>query len=340
MYSLKNESEVNKIIDAMLKTGHTDLNVLNLLINYGENNRNEEIIIKIMKFILNNADLVSNKEYMIFCLNKIKNYNKNKIGIMGELLYNPRSQKKIIEDYNHDSICILLENFRYSEFKNLDEFFINDLFEKYPEDLRMLIKQKIEDNPNENLHNLYGQRNLAYCSNFNEERYNNLVLCLELLKKNNCYKISNYIHYLIGEFNKKLEEDILKYLIENDNYDSYVNVINLCRLFDVSTSCWKIYEHIISNIDTNDKLLDEIDFLLFNTGVVTGEYGIANSFNDKYNFFKNIKSKDKKVNNFIKKEASQFKDLYQNEKNKVDKEIIKNNTKYSLESKNNEKLDS
>ena len=197
------------------------------------------------------------------------------------------------------------------------EYLANLLFEKYPEDLRMLIKQKIEDNPNENLHNLYGQRNLAYCSNFNEERYNNLVLCLELLKKNNCYKISNYIHYLIGEFNKKLEEDILKYLIENDNYDSYINVINICRLFDVSTSCWKIYEHIISNIDTNDKLLDEIDCLLFNTGVVTGEYGIANSFNDKYNFFKNIKSKDKKVNNFIKKEASRFKNLYQNKIQKI-----------------------
>lgn len=340
VYSLKNESEVNKIIDAMLKTGHTDLNVLNLLINYAENNRNEELIIKIMKFILNNIDLVSNEYYINFCLNKIKNYNKNKTGIMEELFHNPITEKKIIENYNHDSICILLENFRYSEFKNLDEFFINDLFEKYPDDLRILIKQKIEDNPNENLHNLYGHMNLSDCSNFNKERYNNLVLCLQLLKKNNCYKISNYIHYLIGEFNKNLEEDILKYLIENDNYDSYINVINLCRLFDTSTSCWKIYEHIISNIDSDDKLLDEIDCLLFNTGVVTGEYGIANSFNEKYNFFKNVKSKDKKVNDFIKTESSRFKVLYQNEKNKVDKEIIKNNTKYNLESKNNEKLDS
>ena len=157
---------------------------------------------------------------------------------------------------------------------------------------------------------------------------------MELLKANDYYKISNYIHYLIGEYNDELGDDVLEYLKENDNYDSYTKAIDLCRLFDASLSCWKIYEYIISKIDSNDKLLNEIDCLLFNTGVVTGEYGIANSFNEKYMFFKGLKSKNKKVKEFANKEIVRFKILYQDEKNKRDKDRIIKETKYNLENKN------
>ena len=59
---------------------------------------------------------------------------------------------------------------------------------------------------------------------------------MEILEENDYYKISNYIHYLIGEYNDELGSDILEYLNENDNYETYTKVIDLCRLFDVSTS--------------------------------------------------------------------------------------------------------
>lgn len=156
---------------------------------------------------------------------------------------------------------------------------------------------------------------------------------MEILEENDYYKISNYIHYLIGEYNDELGNDILEYLNENDNYETYTKVIDLCRLFDVSTSCWKVFEFIISKVDENNKILNEIDCLLFNTGVVSGEYGIANSFNDKYLFFKFLKPKDKKVKEFVSKEIKRFKTLYQDEKNRRDKSIIKDETKYKLENK-------
>ena len=156
---------------------------------------------------------------------------------------------------------------------------------------------------------------------------------MEFLKNNDYYKISNYIHYLIGEYNADLGSDILKYLNENDNYETYTNVIDLCKLFDVSTSCWEIFKFIISRVDENDKILNEIDCLLFSTEVVSGEYGIANAFNDKYLFFKSLNSKDKKVVKFVNKEIKRFRVLYQVEKNERDKNIIKDEIKYKLENK-------
>lgn len=332
-YEIDNDIKVEKIIEAMLRAGNMDLTVLDKIIKYAEKTKNEKLILKILKLIVNNNDLVNMEKYKKYFLSKVKEYNKVNKGIMGELLYNPHTEKKIIEDYSYDDLGILLDNFRYSEFNRLDEYFLNDLFEKYPDDLRKLLRYKINDNPNTNLYNSYSHINLTDCSNYKEERYSNLSLCMEILEENDYYKISNYIHYLIGEYNDELDNDILEYLNENDNYETYTKVIDLCRLFDVSTSCWKVFEFIISKVDENDKILNEIDCLLFNTGVVSGEYGIANSFNDKYLFFKSLKPKDKKVKEFVSKEIKRFKTLYQDEKNRRDKSIIKDETKYKLENK-------
>lgn len=333
-YEIDDEMKANKVIQAMLTVGNIDLRVLNKIIKYAEKIKSEELIIKILKLIFNNNDLVNNKEYKKYFLSVVEEHNEANKGIMGEVLYSTQIEKNIINDYSHDELKIILNNFKYSAFNRLDEYFLNDLFEKYPEDLRKLLKYKITHNPNTNLYNSYSHINLTSCSNYNEERYNNLSLCMEFLEKNHYYKISNFIHYLIGKYNDELGSDILKYLKENDNYETYTQVIDLCRLFDVSTQCWKIFEFIISRVDENDKILNEIDCLLFNTGVVSGEYGIANSFNNKYLFFKSLKSKNKKVKNFLNNEIKRFKTLYQEEKNKRDKNIIKDETKYKLENSN------
>lgn len=334
--SINNESEAEKIIQAILQTGYIDLKVIRNLIEFSNKNMSERLIIEIIRLILNNTNLVINEEFKEYALNKIREFNKYNKGIMNEILYNFHTEKIILEEYNHTDICVLLENFRYSDFNRLDEFFFNQLFEKYPNDLRKLITEKIKDNPNSNIYNSYSYINLTKSSNFNEERFNNLKLCIELLKENDYYKISNYIHYLIGEYTDELGNDILEYLKENDDYEKYEVVIDLCKLFDRSIACWKIYEYIISKIDSKDKLLDEIDCLLFNTGVVTGEYGIANSFYNKYKFFNNLKPKDKKVKAFVNNEITRFNILYQDEKNKRDKDKITKETKYNLENKKNE----
>jgi hypothetical protein len=335
-FTIDNKTIVDKLVKAMLITENVDQKVLDKIIKYAEKEKDEDLILKILKLIVNNNDFVNSEEYKEYFLSKVKEFNSLNKGIMGELLYNFRVERKIVNEYRYEDLKILLDNFRYSEFNRLDEYFLNDLFEKYLDDLRKLIKNKITDSPNKNLYNSYSHLNLTDCNNFNKERYNNLSLCMDILEKNHYYKISNYIHYLIGEYNEELGNDILKYLNENDKYETYSKVIDLCGLFDASTSCWKIFEFIISKVDVNDKILNEIDCLLFNTGVVSGEYGIANSFNNKCIFFKALKPKNKKVKEFVNKEIKRFKLLYQVEKNKVDKNLIKDETKYKLE---NEKSD-
>lgn len=332
-FVIDNEIKAEKIIQAMFQTNYIDLNVIDNLISFSEKNKSKNLTIQILKLIFVNKNLVIIKKYKDYALSIIKKYNSVFNGIISEILISPQVGKKIIDEFTYNDISILLENFRYSRFSTLNVYFFNDLFKKYPKAIRNLIIQKVKDNPDSNLPNTYSYINLTYCSNYTNERYNNLKLCMTLLKDNCCYKISNYIHYLIGKYNDQLGNDIIIYLEKNDNYDAYITAINLCKLFDVSISCWKIYEYIISKVDINDKLLNQIDCLLFNTGIVSGEYGIANSFYDKHIFFKNLKPKNKKVKDFVNKEIDRFEILFQVEKNKQDKNIIIKETEYNLKSK-------
>lgn len=332
-FKILDKNMANKILTALFKTSYIDFYIIDNLILFIEEEKDENLKINIIKLLINSLDLINCNKYKKYILDNIKEYNQKKIGVMGDILYNPNTEKIIITDYTYEEICIIIENFRYSEFNRLDEFFLNDLFEKYPNDLRKLISFRINENPNSNLYNSYSHINLTECSNFDVERYNNLQLCIDILKSNDYYKVSNYIHYLVGEFNETLCEDILKYLNENDNYETYEIIIDLCRLFDASLACWKIYEYIIMKIDSNDKLINEIDCLLFNTGVVSGEYGIADSFYNKYLYFKGIKTKNEKLKLFVRNEENRFKVLYHDEKNKRDKDKIINDAKYRLENK-------
>ena len=203
-YEIDNEFKSYKIINAMRQIGIINLDVIERLIVFSEKNSNENIEIEILKLISSNIDLAINKKYKQYLLNKIKKYNKSEQGVMEEVFFSPHVEKTILEKYKENEIEILVENFRYSEFKMLDEYLLSDLFEKYPNRLRQLIRQKLRDNPNFNLPNSYAYSNLTYCDNYKEERYNNLILCMDLLIENKYYQISNYIRYLIGEYNDEL----------------------------------------------------------------------------------------------------------------------------------------
>ena len=105
----------------------------------------------------------------------------------------------------------------------------------------------------------------------------------------------------------------------------------MCKILGTSISCWKIFEFIIQRVEENDKILNEIDCLLFDTGVVSGEYGLADAFNNKYLFLKSLKPKNDKLKKFVDSEIKEYKNLYQNEKNRRDKSIIIDKKKYMLE---------
>ena len=85
--------------------------IIRKLIEFSEQSKNEKIVIKILKLIFNNIDLLDSKEHKDYALNKIKSFNEIKKGIQGEIIYNFHAEKKIIEEYSRTDICILLENF-------------------------------------------------------------------------------------------------------------------------------------------------------------------------------------------------------------------------------------
>ena len=68
--------------------------------------------------------------------------------------------------------------------------------------------------------------------------------------------------------------------------------------------------------------------------VVSGEYGLADAFNNKYLFLKSLKPKNDKLKKFVDSQIKEYKNLYQNEKNRRDKSIIIDKKKYMLENNN------
>ncbi len=328
--NIQNEEEAIKILKAMNMINEIDEKLLELLIKLADKLKSEQIELELLRVIANNSDLNINEKYKKYFLNKIDSYNKNSNGIIGNLLLNYQAQESILKKYKKSEINILLNNYRYCDFCQLDELFLNDLFERYPDKLRKLFRWKATNNPRKDLFNSYNFVDLSNCSNFSVELLNNISLCIEILKEKEHYYKSNYIRYLLGDYNSNIEKSIIEYLSKCDDNKDYEAVIRLCRIFDVSLSCWKIYEEIISKLDYDDKLLNEIDSNLF-SGVFSGEDGLANSFNEKYEFFKNLKSRNNKIKKFAQREIENYKILYQEEKNKLDKNKVIKETKYKLE---------
>ncbi len=329
---IKNSDIAIKVIKAMNMIDETDEKLLEALISLAKKLDNEEMEFELLRLIVNNPSLNCTDKYKKYFLDKVKLYNKLSKGIIGSLLLNYKSQESIIDKYKKSEINILLNNYKYCDFNQFDDLFLNDLFMKYPDSLRKIFKWKAINYPQRDLFNSYNFCNLSNCTNFDKELSNNLSLCVEIMKNKNHYYKSNYIRYLLGDFNENLEKVIINYLKQSVDVNDYSAIVRICRIFDVSLSCWNIYEAIISKLEFDDKLLDEIDCNLF-SGVFSGEDGLANSFYEKYNFFKGLKSKDARVMRFAKREVENYNILYHDEKNKQDKNKITKETKYKLENK-------
>lgn len=332
---LDNDDKINDIIKAITSTSLHNEELINYLIDYSKSSNNCEIRINILKLLFSSDNYILYEKYKQFIIDCIELYNKSQIGIMNQI-YNIKNLKLIVDKYSADEIRPIIENLKYSEFNQINEFMLKDIFEKYPEELRLIIKYKIDVNSNNNFNYSFMYSNLTECSNYLNERFNNLKMIYELLNENDYYHISNYVHYLIGNYNQDLENDILKYLKENDDRITYEHTLDLLKLLDVSIKAWNIYEYIIIRVDEDDILVKTISSLLFNTGVVSGEYGISEAFNKKAEFLNSIKSKNSKLNRFIKNEIKQFKNLSIEEKERVDRRKALREKNYELQHQNND----
>ena len=144
------------------------------------------------------------------------------------------------------------------------------------------------------------------------------MLAIELLEKNAYYNIINVVRNLVHNYNENVFNE-LKVLIEQNK--NLKEVTYLLKILSVSTSGWNAMELLIQNTDNQD-IIHEIENILFDS-ITSGEYGLANSYKSKYEFFDNLykqkNNKNKRVIQFIIEQRKRFETLYLSEKNKVTK---------------------
>lgn len=285
----------------------------------------------ICKIIYENEELLDQIEYKELTISIIKVYNIKKICILDNcnFLY---KENKFIKIIKKSKLKKILLNISYKELGFNEEILLKEAFEIYPDLVRYYIKVHIKNYKERYTRMLNFPLN--ECNNFSEELENNIMFCLELLKNNSYYKLYEYVKSLIGKYDDSVFK-IIKPLIIHKKY--LKEIVYLLKILEVSLSGWNAIELIIS-VSADEDILGEIDCILFETSA-SGEHGLSEAFNAKYNFFDNLKSDNQKVREFISEQKNKFKALAESERLKETKRIISEKEKYELNNKKDSTAD-
>lgn len=165
---------------------------------------------------------------------------------------------------------------------------------------------------------------LEKCSNYNVEIKNNLNFIDELMQNNYYLSIYRIVRYLIPNYTENVEKEIMKYLKINKEIENYQSIVNILEILNCSIRGWRVLEHIISKVD-NELIISKIQNIVFNTGVVDGDYGIVNDHIKKAEFLDEIskKTKNRRVREFATKNSQILKTYAGYRKLETQKEFIK-----------------
>ena len=278
------------------------------------------------RIVLSNEKLLNTSRYLAKVMEIIIFYNNKKQSVLEHCTY-LRVQSQFIKILGKRRLKTIFDNLSYKQIQSYDDLFIHEVFEFYPDVVRRFIKKYLENgNPiTFNNFNFY----LYKCKNINNELKNNILLAIELLEKNAYYNIINVVRNLVHNYNENVFNE-LKVLIEQNK--NLKEITYLLKVLSVSTSGWNAMELLIQNTDDQD-IIREIENILF-FFFTSGEYGLANSYKSKYEFFDNLykqkNNKNKRVIQFIIKQRKRFKTLYLSEKNKVTKKTIEEQEIYNM----------
>ena len=205
--------------------------------------------------------------------------------------------EEFLDCLSGDECDILLENFRYTIEKK--HSFIGtdfmELFEKFPQNTRKFIKKCVDDNIKlDSSIDLY----ITSANNYKEERKNNVLLILELLKEKEYFQIWQYASQLIEKKDKCLINDLLE-IVTNDSSEEILKAISKLLLeLDIDIKeVWKIIKVIL--LKTNDEeTKNNVEYVLI-------KIKSANSFYEAY-----------------KKRKTELNKIKKKEKNEILKEIL------------------
>jgi hypothetical protein len=323
-------NQIVKLIKGMNILNKINYDLIDAIIDLEISKNNKEIMYELTKLLINNKKTVNNRKYRKYIIDVIKIYNVNKRSLVWKVLHNKDAQDEIIVKYSDANFSVLLDNMKYGEIYGVGHFFLKNIFERTPNDLRKMLKYRIINDSENDLQNTYRYSTLADCNNFEEERLFNIELCINILKDNSLYKISNYIYFLLGDYNEALENDMIK-ILDNCKEEEIPLIIKLCELFDDAIECWNIYEAILKQNDNDNQIISEIKSSFYNFRAVYGKNGISQEYYRKLQFFKEKRSENNQVNMFIKEMKKDFENLYNDRKAKDIKEDIKEQKQIELD---------
>lgn len=330
-YEVKNILEKKKILKYLdINKEIMPLRLLDQLISTTQIGKDEAIDNWFCRIILKDINLLKEKPYLDFVMNIIEFYNKKNITILNGCGYYFNDNKEFISILKKQKLEKVLSNVSYKNIEIGEEFLLKDTFEIFPDIVRKFICKHIE-NYNKKDYRM-DTISLDECKNFDDELENNVQCALKLLKKHEYYQISYEIRFLVGKYNKNLSECLAKKIKSKENIKG---VIDILKVLDVSINAWDIFGKIIE-LEPDKNIESDIDCMLFSSSG-EGEYGLANTFKDKFEFFRELE-KDKTINNenvlrFAKEEKEKFYSIYNSEYAKTKRRIIENKEKYKIRNK-------
>ncbi len=279
-----------------------------------------EIKSLIAKIIL--KDKLQDKIYINILFNIIKEANEINHYINFSII--PKMEEPIKDILNENIIAELLYNLNLSDYINsMNSYILKIVFEKEPDIIRKFFEIRLLSN--NNLKHRDDYYYIKRAKNLNDEFNNNLNWIIKLINKNkfNIYPISEVSKLLLGKYNKKIEQLLLKKINKKKiSINQCITIIWLLKMFDDWFNVSIVAKEIIRKYGDNEEVKNEIECLLFNTGVVSGEYGLADSFKEKANLMKEWeKDKNKKVKEFARENNKMFESY---SKKEIEEVILRN----------------
>mgnify|MGYP001070222052 CR=1 FL=1 len=186
---------------------------------------------------------------------------------------------------------ILLENFRYAieQEQNFIGIDFMELFQTFPKNTRKFIKDLANDDIKlDSRIELY----ITSARNYKDERKNNILLILELLKEKEYFQIWRYASQLIEKRDSLLKDDLLE-IITNDSSEEMLKSI-LRLLFELEINIkemWKILKEIL--LRTNDEeTRHNVEYLLTKIDSTSSFYEAFKKRKKEINLIKKIETNE------------------------------------------------
>lgn len=266
-----------------LKNVFVEKEFLNLLMQRKPNIKKDSMICN----IIISRELYIKSKFKKSLFNIISYYNKKKKYVLKCFL-----SSKFINSVTSKEMDIILENIKYNT-SNFDyDFSIVSMkiFEKYPQKIRDFIVASFKRRRNNNSKfpmRLY----ITNAANYENERENNILMILELLKRFEYFEIYKYVDDLFLKGDINIASDLLKILQSISSNKMKIAISKFINESGLGLKSWDVAKIILQNSNSI-----EINDLLYNA--LTND-GAVNSFVDvsveKVNKLRKIRKNEKNV---------------------------------------------